>query len=103
MHPTAIVTDPVVTRRARTVGISGRVFADGNADRPVESANVDISARHPRDANADPVAICLPDAYVDRRKTLLQEANGIDVMHPVRKFKPDSGGTSRGMTEGRTN
>ena len=51
--------------RARTVGISGRVFADRNADRPVESAEIDIPARHPRDANVDPAAICLPDAYVD--------------------------------------
>ncbi len=46
-------------------------FADGNVDRPVESAEVDIPARHLPDANVDPVAICLRDAYVDRRKTLL--------------------------------
>ncbi len=59
MHATGIVTDAAVTRRARPA------FADGNADRPAESANVDIPARHPWDANAEPVAICLPDAYVD--------------------------------------
>ena len=35
MHATAIVT-----RRARSA------FADGNVDRPVESANTDIPARH---------------------------------------------------------
>ena len=40
-------------------------FADGNVDRPVESANVDIPARHPRDANVESIAICLLDAYVD--------------------------------------
>ena len=62
MHATAIVTDAAVTRRARSA------FADGNADRPVESTKVDIPARHLRDANADPVAICLPDAYVDGKR-----------------------------------
>ena len=46
-------------------GISERAHADGNADGPVESAEIDIPARHPRGANVDPVAICLPDAYVD--------------------------------------
>ena len=45
-------------------------FADGNADRRVESANVDIPARHLRGANVDPVAICLPDAYVDGRRRI---------------------------------
>ena len=50
----------------RAFGISGRVFADRNVDWPVESAEIDSPARHPRDANADPVAICLPDAYVNR-------------------------------------
>ena len=81
-HATAIVTDPALLvtegfrdehrrdmptrgsnmptprRRARSA------FADGNADRHVESANVDIPARHLRNANVDPVAICLPDAFV---------------------------------------
>ena len=33
---------------ARAAGISGRVFADGNVDRRVESAEVDIPARHLR-------------------------------------------------------
>ena len=97
MHATAIVTDPSVTRsgpptalpayadppvpRASAFGICRETFADrnadrpvesafadGNVDRPVESANVDIPARHPRNANVDPVAICLPDAYVDEFK-----------------------------------
>ena len=93
VHATAIVTDPVVTRHgpptarrasatstAATCRPADRIcrppgaararsaFADGNADRPVESANVDIPARHPRNANVDPVAICLPDAYVDEFK-----------------------------------
>ena len=40
-------------------------FADGNVDRRVESANVDIPARHSKNANVDPVAICLRDACVD--------------------------------------
>ena len=62
VHAIAIVTDAAVTRRARPA------FADGNVDRPAESANVDIPARHPRSANADPVAICLPDAYVDGKR-----------------------------------
>ena len=64
--------------RARAPGISGRAFADRNADRPVESANVDGNAdrpagsanidspaRHLRGANVDPVAICLLDAGID--------------------------------------
>ena len=50
---------------ARAVGISERVFADGNADRRVEPAEVDILAWRLRDANVDPVAICLLDACVD--------------------------------------
>ena len=56
---------PTPWRRARTFGVSGRVLADGNVDRQVESAEVDIPARHSKDANVDPVAICLPDAHVD--------------------------------------
>ena len=56
--------DPPVPRE-RTPGISGWAFPDGNADRRIESAEIDIPARHPRGANADPVAICLPDACVD--------------------------------------
>ena len=62
VHATSIVTDAAVTRRARPA------FADGNADRPAGSANVDIPARHLRNANADSVAICLPDAYVDSER-----------------------------------
>ena len=50
---------------SRAVGISERVFADGNADRRVEPAEVDILAWRLRDANVDPVAICLLDACVD--------------------------------------
>ena len=73
VHATAIVTDPVVTRRARSA------FADGNADPPAESAKVDIPARHPRGANAGPVAICLPDAYVDGERRYCAP-HGIDVI-----------------------
>ena len=40
-------------------------FADGNVDWRVESAEIDIPARHRRDANVGPVAICLLDASVD--------------------------------------
>ncbi len=54
VHATAIVI-----RRARSA------FADGNVDRRVESAEIDIPARHSKDANVDPVAICLLDVYVD--------------------------------------
>ena len=55
MHADAVVT----AARGRSA------FADENAGRRVESANVDIPARHLRDANVDPVAICLLDVYVD--------------------------------------
>ena len=56
-------------------------FADRNVDRPVESANVDIPARHLRDANVDPVAICLRDAYLNGGN----ERRGRQAdMHPVR-------------------
>ena len=88
MHATAIVTDPTVIRsgpptegfrdaHAATCRLADPIcrppgaararsaFADGNVDRRVESAEIDIPARHPQDANADPVAICLSDAYVD--------------------------------------
>ena len=94
MPTTTIVTDPVVTRSGPpaafpvTEGLRNEhrsdmfdprieyavprcrararsTFADENVDRPAESAEVDILARHPRDANVDPVAICLPDACVD--------------------------------------
>ena len=63
MRPPSLPTRPSPV--ARAVGISERAYVDGNADRHVESANVDIPARHLRGANVDPVAICLPDAYVD--------------------------------------
>ena len=84
MHATAIVTDPAVARsgpptalpayadppvpRASAFGICRQTFADGNADRPVESAEVDIPARHSKNANVVSAAICLPDAYVDEFK-----------------------------------
>ena len=45
-------------------------FADRNADRPAESANVDSPARHLWGANVDPAAICLPDAYPDAGKRM---------------------------------
>ena len=92
-HATAIVTDPAVARNGPPtallvtegfrdeyrrdmptrdpicrppVAARGRsAFADGNVDRRVESAEADIHGRHLRRANVDPVAICLPDAYVD--------------------------------------
>ena len=64
VDPRIDYADPPVPR-ARALGISGRVFADGNVDRPVESANVDSPARHLRGANVDPIAICLPDAGID--------------------------------------
>ena len=61
MHATAIVTDTAVIRSGPPTALPAprarSAFADGNADRRVESANVDSPARHPRDANADPVAI----------------------------------------------
>ena len=56
--------DPLVPR-TRTFGISERVHADGNVDRPVEAAEVDILARQLRDANVESVAICLLNAYVN--------------------------------------
>ena len=72
-------------------------FADGNVDRLVESANVDIPARHLKDANVDPVAICLRDAYVGgRNRRRDRQAD----MHPVRKFKPGGSGLVPGMKEG---
>ena len=64
VDPRIEYADPAVPRE-RTLGISESAFADGNVDWRIESAEIDIPARHPRDANADPVAICLPDAYVD--------------------------------------
>ncbi len=94
-HATAIVTDPAVARSgpptalpategfrdahrrdmptrgwccASAFGICRQTFADGNVDRPVESANVDIPVRHPRGGNVVSVAICLPDAYVERHR-----------------------------------
>ena len=48
--------DPPVPR-ARAFGISGRAFADGNADRPVESANVDGNADN-RQMSTVPPGIC---------------------------------------------
>ena len=63
MQPSSLPMQP-------SLGISGRVYADRNADRPAESTNAGIPARHPRDANVDPVAICLPDAYVDGGKRM---------------------------------
>ena len=85
MHATAIVTDAVVTRNGPAaegfrdghpsdmfdlrieyadpaVRRARSAFADGNVDRRVESTKVDIPARHPRDANVDPVATCRLDA-----------------------------------------
>ena len=78
-HATAIVTDaprirdehrcdtvdPWIAYADHPVPRARSAFADGNADRPVESANVDIPARHLRGANVDPVAICLLDAGID--------------------------------------
>ena len=58
-RPADRICRPPGAARARSA------FADGNVDRPVESANVDIPARHPRDANVESTAICLPDACVD--------------------------------------
>ena len=55
---------PLVPRE-RTFGISERVFADGNVDTPVDSAEVDILARQLNDANVESVAICLLNAYVN--------------------------------------
>ena len=51
--------------RARTFGISERVFADGNVDTPVDAAEIDILARQLNDANVESVAICLLNAYVN--------------------------------------
>ena len=70
MHATAIVTDPirhperVATSIAATCRPPGAArarsaFADGNVDRRAESAEIDIPARHSKDTNVDPVAICL--------------------------------------------
>ena len=77
MHATAIVTDTALLPRHVDPRIgyadppgaarARSAFADGNADRRVESANVDIPARHSRDANVDPVAICLLDVGTARR------------------------------------
>ena len=67
VDPRIEYADPPVPRE-RTLGISEWAFADGNADRRIESAEIDIPARHPRVANADQVAICLPDAYADGGK-----------------------------------
>ena len=72
MRPPSLPTRPSPgsdrQRRSRRPGDAARgrsAFVDGNVDRPVESANVDIPARHGHIANVDPIAICLPDAYVD--------------------------------------
>ena len=77
IKPDSNGTSPGMTtgRKRRTGECPPRsAFADGNADKRVESAEIDIPARHPRDANVDPVAICLPDAYVGLRKTRLRAA-----------------------------
>ena len=55
---------PLVPRE-RTFGISERVFAGGDVDRPVDPAEIDILARQLRDANVESVAICLLNAYVN--------------------------------------
>ena len=64
----------------RTVGISERVYADGNVDRPVESAKVDIPARHLRGANVYPMPrstgekrYCVP-RDIDLRSTSVAQA-----------------------------
>ena len=121
-HATAIVTGPAVTRsgpptalpategvrdehrcdmpthgrRCRPPGAARArsAFADGNVDRPVESAKVDIPARHSRDANVESAAICLPDAHVDGGNG--RRGRQAD-MHPVDKFKPDSSGLVPGV------
>ena len=53
--------DPLVPRA------HGRHLPTAMSTGRSRTANVDIFARHPRDANVDLVAICLPDAYVDGR------------------------------------
>ena len=81
MYATAVVTDTALLvterfgdehrREMPTPGAASArsAFAGGNVDRPVESAKVDIPARHPRGANVGSVAaICLRDAYVDECK-----------------------------------
>ena len=65
-------------RRACTFGISEHVLAGGNVDRRVESAEIDIPVRHSKDANVDPVAICLPDAYVDGKNERRGRQAGTD-------------------------